>query len=541
MVNTGLTYQLKWTWKLTKGHRVSLLSYFVLECLAIVLSLVFVWWSKRAIDIAVDGTRDALQYALMVSIVSVTTGLLLKTYAGWISERTRMKLLQQLQNSVIEAQMLSTWEFVKRWHTGDIQVRINNDCREIVQMIGQTALSSLLTFLRLLASFGFLWLMDPMLALLIIAVTPLFLFSKLYFRRLRRMNRELKEAESNLGNIVQENLRLRMVIRALGLQESRWNKVVGSQGTIFDLKSKLLHFSTVSRGVMKLTVNIGFLLTFVWGVYRLHSGEISFGTMTAFLQLVGRIQSPMLSLLGFVPAFIPFRTALERVQATLSVTQEKLLEVEHIEYPQALQFEQVYFRYEDVPVIERIDAVLQKGKPTAIVGSSGKGKTTLVRLLLGLIQPNAGDIWIQTEGKRRRLSGKHRGNIAYVPQGDKLFSGTIRENIVPDGKLIADGKLEEALYLACAEFVYDLPQGIDTVIGESGYGLSEGQAQRIAIARACMRDCPIWLFDEITSALDADTAMRLTQRLMVAGKDRIMVFVTHDLKLAEACDKTIYI
>ncbi|MBD1432245.1 ABC transporter ATP-binding protein [Sphingobacterium sp. DN00404] len=540
-MDTGLTYQLKWTWKLTKGHRVSLLSYFVLECIAIVLSLVFVLWSKRAIDIAVEDTRDALQYALVISIVAITAGLLLRTYAGWINERTRMRLLQQLQNSVIAAQMLSTWEYVKRWHTGDIQVRIHNDCREIVQMIGLTALSSLLTFIRLLASFGFLWMMDPMLALLIIAVTPLFLFSKLYFKRLRRMNRELKTAESNLGNIVQENLRLRMVIRALGLQENRWNKVVGSQETIFYLKNKLLNFSTASRGIMKLTVNIGFLLTFVWGIYRLHNGEISFGTMTAFLQLVGRIQSPMLSLLGFVPAFIPFRTALERVQATLSVTQEKLLEAEHIEFPQAIQFEQVYFRYEDAPVIERINAELQKGKPTAIVGSSGKGKTTLVRLVLGLIQPNAGDIWIQTGGERRRLSGKHRGNIAYVPQGDKLFSGTIRENLIPDGKLTRESRLDEALYLACAEFIYDLPQGIDTVIGESGYGLSEGQAQRIAIARACMRDCPIWLFDEITSALDTDTAMLLMQRLIAAGKDKIVVFVTHDLKLAEACDQTIYI
>lgn len=541
MINTGLTYQLKWTWRLTKDHRVPLLSYFVLECLAIVLSLVFVWWSKRAIDIAVDGTRGALQHALMIGVAAVTTGLLLKTYAGWLNERTRAKLLQQLQNSVIEAQMLSTWEFVKRWHTGDIQVRINSDCREIVQMVGQTGLSSLLTFIRLVASFGFLWLMDPMLALLIIAVTPLFLFSKLYFRRLRQMNRELKAAESNLGNIVQENLRLRMVIRALGLQESRWNKVVGSQGTIFDLKSKLLNFSTTSRGIMKLTINIGFLLTFVWGVYRLHTGEISFGTMTAFLQLVGRVQTPMLSLMGIVPAFIPFRTALERVQATLSVTQEKCLEAEQIEAPQAIQLEQVCFRYEDAPVIERLDAVFWKGKPTAIIGSSGTGKTTIVRLLLGLIQPNTGDIWIQTGEERRRLSSKHRGNIAYVPQGDKLFTGTIRENIMPDGKPFRTGQLKEVLYLACAEFVYDLPQGIDTVIGESGYGLSEGQTQRIAIARACMRDCPIWIFDEITSALDTDTAITLTQRLMAAGKDKIVVFVTHDLTLTAACDKTIYI
>ena len=540
-MNTNLSYQLKWAWLLTKNSRGELLLYFILELAAIAFSLLFVFWSKKAVDFAVSSSTSDLQKALILSVCSVLIALFMRSYSGWLNEKTRMKMMISLQNSLVKSQMLSTWKVGKHWHTGDIQVRINNDCQEIVQMVGFSSISFVLTTIRLLASFGFLWLMDPMLAILIVAISPLFLFSKIYFKKLRKLNKDLKTAESNFGNVVQENLRFRMSIRALGVQYARWQKVENSQNDIFKLKLGLLNFSTVSQGIMKLTINAGFLLTFGWGVYRLHANEISFGTMTAFLQLVGRIQAPILLMMGFVPLFIRFRTAVDRVQELEQVEVEQEIEQEYITEPQNIEINQLSFRYDDKLVIKDLSAKFITGQPVAIIGSSGKGKTTLIRLLLALIKPDKGEIFINTSTEHLVLSNKYRINIAYVPQGDKLFSGSIKENLQLGEQEVSNSKLREVLYLACAEFVYDLPDGLDTIVGESGYGLSEGQAQRIAVARALMRECNIWLFDEVTSALDPDTGEKLIQRLLEAGKNKILVFVTHDMKLAGKCGQTIYI
>ncbi|AQW94508.1 ABC transporter ATP-binding protein [Elizabethkingia anophelis] len=540
-MNTNLSYQLKWAWLLTKNSRGELLLYFILELAAIAFSLLFVFWSKKAVDFAVSSSTSNLQKALILSVCSVLIALFMRSYSGWLNEKTRMKMMISLQNSLVKSQMLSTWKVGKHWHTGDIQVRINNDCQEIVQMVGFSSISFVLTTIRLLASFGFLWLMDPMLAILIVAISPLFLFSKIYFKKLRKLNKDLKTAESKFGNVVQENLRFRMSIRALGVQYARWQKVENSQNDIFKLKLGLLNFSTVSQGIMKLTINAGFLLTFGWGVYRLHANEISFGTMTAFLQLVGRIQAPILLMMGFVPLFIRFRTAVDRVQELEQVEVEQEIEQEYITEPQNIEINQLSFRYDDKLVIKDLSAKFITGQPVAIIGSSGKGKTTLIRLLLALIKPDKGEIYINTSTEHLVLSNKYRINIAYVPQGDKLFSGSIKENLQLGEQEVSDSKLREVLYLACAEFVYDLPDGLDTIVGESGYGLSEGQAQRIAVARALMRECNIWLFDEVTSALDPDTGEKLIQRLLEAGKNKILVFVTHDMKLAGKCEQTIYI
>ncbi|HFK5546699.1 TPA: ABC transporter ATP-binding protein [Elizabethkingia anophelis] len=540
-MNTNLSYQLKWAWLLTKNSRGELLLYFILELAAIAFSLLFVFWSKKAVDFAVSSSTSDLQKALILSVCSVLIALFMRSYSGWLNEKTRMKMMISLQNSLVKSQMLSTWKVGKHWHTGDIQVRINNDCQEIVQMVGFSSISFVLTTIRLLASFGFLWLMDPMLAILIVAISPLFLFSKIYFKKLRKLNKDLKTAESKFGNVVQENLRFRMSIRALGVQYARWQKVENSQNDIFKLKLGLLNFSTVSQGIMKLTINAGFLLTFGWGVYRLHANEISFGTMTAFLQLVGRIQAPILLMMGFVPLFIRFRTAVDRVQELEQVEVEEEIEQEYITEPHNIEINQLSFRYDDKLVIKDLSAKFITGQPVAIIGSSGKGKTTLIRLLLALIKPDKGEIFINTSTEHLVLSNKYRINIAYVPQGDKLFSGSIKENLQLGEQEVSDSKLREVLYLACAEFVYDLPDGLDTIVGESGYGLSEGQAQRIAVARALMRECNIWLFDEVTSALDPDTGEKLIQRLLEAGKNKILVFVTHDMKLAGKCEQTIYI
>lgn len=535
------TYQMKWVWTLTKGYRSALGLFFILELVVIILSLLFIYWSKNAIDFAVTQSSNEVKKMLFLSVLAVVLGLSLRTYSRWLNENTKIALLAFLQKQVLRVQMLSKWETNRKWQTGDIQVRIHSDCQDVIQMVGNTAISSVLTMIRLVASFGFLWVMDPMLGLMILAISPLLFFSKMYFRVLRKINQDLKNSESSFGHVLLENLRFRNSIRALGLYEGRWQRVEEGQEEIILLKNRLLNFSTGSQALMKLAVNAGFLLTFIWGVYRLYTEEITFGTMTAFLQLVGRVQTPILALMAFVPQFIRFRTSLGRVVESLDTEIEADCTPQYFLAPESIQLEQVRFKYDDVYVLDGVNTEFLRGEAVAVLGPSGRGKTTLIRLLLALMEPNLGNVWIKDHGRSYKLTPAHRVNIAYVPQGDNLFSGTIRDNLQLNNKELSEQEIGQALHLACGEFVYGLPEGVDTYIGESGYGLSEGQAQRIAVARAMVRDCGIWLFDEVTSALDKETAERMIKRLMVAGRNKIMVFVTHDRNLATMCQKTIYI
>jgi len=207
--------------------------------------------------------------------------------------------------------------------------------------------------------------------------------------------------------------------------------------------------------------------------------------------------------------------------------------------PLSLRLRNVSFRYDDRDVIDGFNAVIHPGKPAAIVGSSGKGKTTLIRLMLALIKPDRGEIVMETPDGTVPVSAATRANFAYVPQGNSLFSGTIRENLLLADPSASAEQLQHALETACAGFVYLLPDGLDTTVGESGYGLSEGQAQRIAITRALLCDSPVWLFDEITSALDSETSQQLVTNIMQAGREKTMIFVTHDRRLAGRCTQII--
>ncbi|WP_235212308.1 ABC transporter ATP-binding protein [Sphingobacterium sp. ML3W] len=513
-----------------------------MELFAIALSLLFVFLSKKAVDIATATTADISLTWILIGIVgSVLLGLGIRAYTGWLNERIKMMLTLELQRNMLDAQMLSVWKLIKNWHTGDIQIRIQTDCEEVANLIAKSLLSFILTAIQLLASLGFLWYMDPMLALMILAISPLFLFSKIYFQKMRKLSQEVKGEESNFSNVLQENLRFRLLIRAMGIFPKRRKKLTDSQQELFALKMKQLNFSTYTQSVMKLSLNAGYLLTFIWGIYRLHSGQISFGTMTAFLQLVARIQSPILALITFIPGFVRFRVSADRLLELKDGEIEPLVEQKRLNKISALQIQNLSFRYEDKWVLDQFNLNLKAGEPTAIVGPSGKGKTTLIRLLLSLIKPEKGEILLTDRDGIHVLTAAHRINFAYIPQGNSLLSGTIRENLllhVKDGGHIA---IEKALRIACAEFVLELPDGVDTVVGESGMGLSEGQAQRIAIARALMHDGDIWLFDEVTSALDRKTADLLIQRLLEYGHDKLCLFVTHDLSLVDKCKHHIYL
>ncbi|PVH25823.1 ABC transporter ATP-binding protein [Sphingobacterium corticibacter] len=540
-MNYTYRQQYEWVRSFTQRYRVRLSLYFLLELVGVALSLLFVYWSKIAIDRATADFEKEILPILVLIIVAALGGVIIRTISSWIDENTRLKMTIQLQNLLTKEQMLSSWNSIKKRQTGDLMMRLQEDNRDVVQMIGSAGISFFVTILKLLASLYFLWSMDPILAAMILIITPLFLFSKLYFKKMRKLNQEAKAADSAVGNIIQENLRFRMIIQALGLLPHRDDKLRNEQARLLQLKMRQINFNLISNTTVRITMNIGYLIAFIWGVYRLNQHEISFGTMTAFLQLVGRIQNPILSGAAFVPSLVRFRVSLDRILELFEDKKEIKPKPVKLESIEKIRFENVSFKYEETNVINNLSFEVCVGKPLAILGSSGRGKTTLLRLLLALCTPDSGKISLEDGiNTVHLLDEKHRENFAFVPQGNSLFTGTIRENIV-GSLLVSTEKIESALELSSANFVHDLPQGIHTFIGESGYGLSEGQAQRIAIARAIIRDTPVWLFDEPTSALDEETSARLIKQLLYEGKNKILIFVTHDLKLAEYCDTSVYL
>jgi ABC-type bacteriocin/lantibiotic exporter with double-glycine peptidase domain len=281
------------------------------------------------------------------------------------------------------------------------------------------------------------------------------------------------------------------------------------------------------RIVMGCVFGLGYLLAFVWGGICLRNGTITFGVMTSFLQLVGMIQHPILQLLNMVPTVIHCTASIDRLEELERVEQSAVSANKTLSEP-AVRFSDVSFRYAngDSEVLQHFTHEFAPGTKTAIMGQTGIGKTTLFRLILGFIQPTSGRVEVG-------------GSICYVPQGNTLMSGTIRYNLQLAKPTATDDELRQVLHTACADFVLDLPDGIDTELGERGCGLSEGQSQRIAIARGLLHGGDILLLDEISSSLDEPTERELYSRIFAAHPNKTMLFITHRPTVCQLCDESI--
>lgn len=530
----------RWVMLVTEGYH-WLIAFSVFSGIfGVGMSLVNVAMSKWIIDVATGAQAGNIWLVAALVVASFLLGLGIKLVSPWIFGKINMRISIRMQNSLSDALMMCSWKSGKKWHTGDLLTRIGSDASEVLNM-GMSILPNLLvTTLQLMGSFLYLWMLEPRLAWFILAVTPLVLLSKIYFRKVRELSRAQKRMNSEMGTVMQENLSQRVLVRSLGATNYRKQKLHDTQEKLYKLGMQQIKFSTFSQGVMGFAFGGGYLCAFLWGIFQLYHKEITFGTMTAFLQLVGQVQGPFLGLVSIPPALVRGWASVERLMELF----EDMEPDEHAVYLDGaltLSFDRVSFGYEKgQPVLRDFSATFCPGTSTAIAGPTGTGKTTLIRLMLSLVRPEKGTVALTTaDGRVLPVSSGTRINFMYVPQGNTLLSGSIRENLWLGAPDTPDEVLEEVIRLACAEFVFDLPEGLDTQVGEHGYGLSEGQAQRIAIARALLRPGRVWLFDEASSALDTETTARLMHNLLEAGKESTLIFVTHDPRLMEVCDTVI--
>lgn len=527
---------IRWSLGFIKHYWLQLGIYLIIEVFSLASTLFFIWMSKQAIDSAQHGNAQDVTTSLYWVVISLITSFITSLLGNRLNERTKAAMLINLQNQITSRQMNAKWKQTSDWHTGDILVRMNVDSQETIQLLGNVWISIFITILKIIASISLLYWMEPLLALLLVVICPLVILSKSFFKRLRKLTKTLKEQEGELGKVLQENFRNRLFIRSVNWESVRWDRVQKNQESIYLKKLKLLDFSTFSKGTLGIVMQLSYLVTFIWGVNKLQSSEITFGTMSAFLQLVGRIQGPLITLMNYVPILVRSRTSLDRVMDVLQVDVEERTQEDKLDFIDRISLKNITFRYNNETLLNDVNMEFHKGQPVAVFGPSGKGKSTLLRIIMGLFPPEEGCVKLHKGNLELFMKESYRCNFAYVPQGDKLLSGTIRENLVLSHKFHKANDIREALILACADFVFELPNGIDTIVGEGGYGLSEGQAQRIGIARAILQGSNVWLFDEITSSLDEPTSLRLVTNLIEKGRDKIVVFVTHDKILSKFCN-----
>lgn len=533
---------IKWLWAASDGFRLSVVWCALTGALNVSVSLCFVFVCKHLIDIATGISNDSLGAYIGWMSICLTAQLLLSVIRSRLTTRTEVKLRNGLHNRLFEHLMESQWNGRETFHSGDLLNRIEADTASVTDTVCRTVPTVLVTIVQLGGALYFLSRLDMRLTGILIFIMPLaILFSKSYVRKMRRMSREIRETDSRIQSHMQENLQHRIIVRTLEYTRQAVEKLGTLQTSLQGQVYRRTDFSAFSRSMVQIGFMTGYAVAFLWGVFGLRDGTVTFGMMAAFLQLVSQIQRPMVDMSRQIPVFIRVFTATERLAELTSLPLERQGKSVRLTGNLGIRISHVRFSYPDSgrEVLAGFSHDFRPGSLTAIVGETGVGKSTLIKLILALVQPKEGNIVIYNEQEEVTASPQTRCNLSYVPQGNTLFSGTIRDNLLIGNPNATEADMRSALHTAVADFVFSLPDGLDTVCGEQGMGLSEGQAQRIAIARGLLRPGNILLLDEPSSALDGETEHELLKRLAAEVKDKTVVMITHRERIAGLCSKVV--
>lgn len=523
---------LRWLWSHHKGCRVQAVTNVVVGLLLVGLGLAGVETLRRLTDIA-TGAREGDILAMAGLFASILVmELLLHIASTWVAAVLGVKTQNLMQQKFFARLLNGKWSGVERFHSGDVLNRLFGDVGDIVRLMTEVLPSAVVVVVQFVASFVYLYTMDSSLALILIVVSPIFLIlSRLYFMKMRRIVRKIKDSNSALQSIIQESVQHKMVIKVLERSGLMVDKLESRQKVLRGQVKSRARFSIFSKTLINVGFAGAYLTALVWGLLQLQEGLITVGVLMAFTQLINRIQRPLLDMARLLPTFVNSMTSAERLMELEELPLEQIGQSKAIDGKVGIRFTDVTYSYSDNgrTVLRSFSHDFRPGTFTAILGETGAGKTTLIRLMLALIRQNSGKVCLYNEKEEFDADTTTRCNFSYVPQGNTLFSGTIRDNLLMGQPGATEEQMRRALNAAMADFVFELPDGLDTVCGEQGGGLSEGQAQRIAIARALIRPCRVLLLDEATSALDVQTEHSLLENIKQEFADTTIIFVTHRL------------
>ena len=540
-----------WTWNHAKGIRLNSLIRIFVGIVRVALGLLMVWLCKRFIDVSIrSGSSHDILLMIGLLVGTVVSIIIMRQVYYYMTVSANARQLNAIRLKLY-SRLFSRQLFDEQYlHSGDITSRMSKDIETVSDLTTSTFPQMVVTGIQLLGAFLFMRSMDERLAWALLILTPFaIVFGKLISRRLRQMTHDIREDESRIQMQIQEGMEQNAVLRALSSEGWMVGRLDETQQRLKGNMLRRARFTVAMRFVFGCVFSLGYIMAFIWGGLQLRNGAITIGVLTSFLQLVSQIQNPILTLINMVPQIIHATASIDRLEeleqnqggGAHDYEEQSHAHVHPISMnqPVGLHADGICFQYAtgDRLILDHFTHDFHPGTKTALMGPTGIGKTTIFRLMLALTTPQQGKLSIYDKASCQiPVDETTRDYFSFVPQGNTLMSGTIRYNLQIAKPDATDEELQDVLHTAAADFVADLPEGIDTELGERGSGLSEGQAQRIAIARGLLRPGPILLLDEISASLDEQTEHLLYTRLFDRYPQKTMIFITHRPSVSELCN-----
>lgn len=524
---------IKWLWLYSIGFRIKLVSCILLSIGGVCFSLLFVESTKIFINDAVDGKNIAV--IMIMGIIGLKiVQLICEQGEIYLRTLTRAELENSLELKMFCALSDSKIQTGHKFHSGDEIYRLSGDVGIVAESMAFTFPILVYSVVQLVATWGYLMSVQSMLTVIIGLIAPIIITVGYHYTRLLvPVSRRVRYEGSKVNEYIQEHLQHHELITVMGKNKYVQAKAGSLQRVFLKALKSQIRLTVGADTLTEIGFAASYLTVFIWGINGIGNNSISYGEFLVFIQLVGQLQRPVFIFKDQYPSWVSSFASVERLMEITSLPQEKDEDSLLLQGTLGVRFSNIAFRYSQSQkwIFKNFNYDFKPGTITAILGETGAGKSTLIKMALAILSPEHGKIEIYSDIQNAPIyivSSRTRPNYVYVPQGNSLISGTIKYNLLLGNLNASEDQMKNALHLASADFVFDdFPNGLDTVIGERGFGISEGQAQRVAIARGLLRNGGLLLLDEPTSALDPNTEKLFLDRLVKNSKDKTIIIISH--------------
>lgn len=555
-----LWIKIKWMGSYAKPAIPFLIFSIVVNVIFALIGIYNVTVSKSLIDSAISGDSEGTIRWLIVMLVITLISMLSSPITSFMSTHSSTKLTQNIQRKIYQHIQCSDWLEQSKFHSVSLLTRVTSDVSNISSAILGTIPSLVSLTVTLFGSFYTLISWAPSIAFAAVFIGPfLILVGKYFSSKLKDLYKEAQEEDVKYRSFMQESIQNIMIVKTFCMEKVNMHRLIEIQNNKYKIAMRNTRLSTMTSMSMSFCSSLAYFTIFTWGVLNIAKGISTYGTFTGMLQLYSKVQSPFSSLASMIPGLISTIAAAERLMEIEAIPVEKMADEKELDNITSLEvaldsisnkvssnfnkpnivFDNVSFAYKaNNNILNNINLTIESGETIAFVGPSGEGKTTIIRLILSLINPTEGNVLLSEGNLIKEINRNYRELISYVPQGNTLFSGSIRDNLKYGNPNASDDEIKVALSNACAlDFVNELEDGLDTMIGEKGVGISEGQAQRIAIARSFLRERPILILDEATSALDPETEVNVLKAVRALPTKPTCIIITHRPSALNICNR----
>ena len=542
-----------WIYRHSLHHKGAIVWYTLCGLLGTAMSLIGSVLSKYIIDAVTGHNSGGVVAALVFFVLMQVLQIAVRAVSGRISTKISLRVNQQITADVYDKLMTAEWEPLSEYHSGDLLTRVMGDVATVSTSVLGWIPDLITRLLQFIGTLGIIVYYDRTLAVLALLSAPVtLLMGRLVMRKMRHHNEEMRRLSSEMMTFNEESFQNILLIKAFDQTEQYSRKHRAMQADYRQATLDYNLFSIRKSSLMALVGTVVAIVCFGWSIYRLWAGHITYGTMTLFLQLAGSLSATFSALAGLIPGAIGAATSAGRIMEITGLPRENHRNASladafikrHGRNSLALKADGISYQYADGrSVLTTVNFEAKAGNIVTFVGPSGEGKTTLLRLLLGILHPQGGSLYVVADsGDTLDISADSRRLFAYVPQGNTLLAGTVADNLRLAKPNATDEDMWRALEIACAaDFLRDLPTGLNTHVKEQGGGFSQGQLQRLCIARAVLADTPILLMDEATSALDAQTERQVLHNIMQEEKNKTCIITTHRPGVLEISDQIYYV